>query len=120
VPEDDRWQVDYYRDVSGRSPVEEFVDGLDRKMRTKVFRSFELLEERGTSLGMPLARPIVGQRFWELRVQMAGNIIRIFYFALTGRRIILLHGFVKKEQKTPRNEIAIAARRTADLIGRTK
>lgn len=66
---------------------------------------------------MPFARPIVGQRFWELRVQAEGNIVRIFYFAVTGQRMILLHGFVKKDRRTPRSEIALAARRMAEILG---
>lgn len=67
-------------------------------------------------LGMPLARPVVSQRFWELRAQVAGNIVRVFYFAVSGRGIVLLHGFVKKDQKTPRAEIATAARRLAASV----
>jgi phage-related protein len=67
---------------------------------------------------MPLARPVTGERFWELRVQTAGNIVRVFYFALRGRRIMLLHGFVKKDRKTPRAELQVARRRYDEVVRR--
>jgi phage-related protein len=69
---------------------------------------------------MPHSRPLAGYGFAELRSQAGGSIVRIFYTAVAGRRIILLHGFVKKSQKTPRRELAIAEQRRVELIGRQK
>ena len=112
------WAVDYFRDRHGRSPVEEFLHGLDRTTRAKVFRSIAILEEQGTSLGMPLAQPVTGYRFWELRVQAARNSVRVFYFALSGHRILLLHAFAKKSQQTPRRELEIAASRFSETLER--
>ena len=45
------YEVNYYEDARGRSPVEEFIDGLPAKMRAKVFGRLELLEEHGPALG---------------------------------------------------------------------
>jgi phage-related protein len=42
--------------------------------------------------------------------------VRVFYFALSGRRILLLHAFLKKSQQTPRRELEIAARRLAEVV----
>jgi phage-related protein len=67
---------------------------------------------------MPYARPVVGYTFWELRVQSAGDIVRVFYIARVGRRIVLLHGFMKKDRKTPRQELTTAQRRLEDLMRR--
>ena len=83
-------------------------------MQQKIARTIRQLEEFGTSLRMPLTRPMTGYPFWELRVQMAGNISRIFYFAAQGRRMVLLHGFTKKGAKAPKGELEIASRRYAD------
>ena len=66
---------------------------------------------------MPLSRPIKGHGFAELRSQFGGDIVRIFYMAVPVRRIILLHGFVKKTQKTPQREIATAAQRREEVLG---
>lgn len=50
------FSVDYYEDERGRRPVEEFIDGLDVKMRAKVFGRLALLEQHGSRLGMPFSR----------------------------------------------------------------
>ena len=105
------WRVEFYRDDRGRSPVEEFIAQLDTAMQTKVFRALRLLRESGGQLPMPLARPLRGYGISELRVQTGGNHVRVFYFEFTGRRIILLHGFVKKSRRTPQRELDLALRR---------
>jgi phage-related protein len=112
------WAVEFYRDERGRSPVREFIDGLERTLRAKTLRNIALLEEMGDRLGMPLARPVAGQAFWELRVQAGGNIVRVFYFAISGRRMVLLHGLEKKDRKTPRRELDIAVRRQQEVLRR--
>jgi len=66
---------------------------------------------------MPLARRMAGYKFSELRVQASGNNVRVFYFFVTGRRIVLLHAFLKKSRHTPRRELEIAARRLAEMVG---
>ena len=103
------YAVDYYEDIRGRKPVEEFIDGLDVKMRAKVFGRLELLEQEGPSLGMPFARALE-DGIYELRTTQGGNITRILYFFVVGKRIVLTHGFVKKTQKTPQGEIERAKR----------
>jgi phage-related protein len=114
------WHLEFYRDERGRSPIHEFIDSLDPQMREKVTRNLTLLEEGGDQLRMPLARPIAGHGFWELRTQVGRNITRIIYFLVRGRRIIVLHGFVKKEQRTPRAELITADRRKADFLRRNE
>lgn len=71
-----------------------------------------LLAEFGVDLGMPHVRPVRG-KLWELR--SGGRIQhRVLYVAVSGRRIVLFHAFVKKTPKTPPGEIAVAERRFAD------
>ena len=113
------WHIEFYRDQRGRAPVEDFIKSLDRQTIAKTQRSIELLEEYGDRLAMPMARRLVGYRFSELRIQTGGNNIRVFYFFRTGRRIILLHAFLKKDQQTPRRELDTAYRRLAEVIGET-
>jgi phage-related protein len=68
-------------------------------------------------LQMPHARPVAGQRgLWELRA----GAIRLFYFAHTGQRFIVLHGFRKKSRKTPRREIVTAERRRSEFLERER
>ena len=82
-------------------------------------RSFALLEEFGLTVTAPHVRPIKGSwKLWELRVRVQQGAIRLFYFAHTGRRFVILHGFVKKSGKTPRRDIETAVRRMQDVLER--
>jgi len=108
-----KWVVEFYTDARGRSAVVEFINALPAQERAKVRNYLRLLREFGILLGMPYARPVSGHRsLWELRP----GAIRLFYFAHTRRRFIILHGFRKKGRKTPRREIATAERRMAEFL----
>lgn len=104
------WIIEFYVDARGISPVLQFVESLSERDQTKVARVLALLREFGPLLGMPHARPV--GNLWELRAGPG----RIFYFACTGRRFVLLHAYRKKGQKTPRREIETAQRRWADFM----
>lgn len=111
------WSVEFYRDIRGRSPVLEFINQLPVKERAKVYYVLRLLREFGTDLQMPHARPVSGHRgLWELRASAE----RLFYFAHTGRRLVVLHGFRKRGQRTPAREIAMAERYRDDLLERER
>nr|WP_243418830.1 type II toxin-antitoxin system RelE/ParE family toxin [Pseudoflavonifractor capillosus] len=57
---------------------------------------------------------------WELRSKFSSNIYCIFYFIWDGNKLVLLHGFTKKTQKTPPTEIAIAKKRMEDYQSRAQ
>lgn len=105
------WQVHFYEDHRGKSPVLDFINGLSPMDRARVNNGLRLLEEFGIDLGMPHARRIEG-RLWELRP--GGN--RLFYFLYTERRFVILHGFPKQSMKTPEKEIAAALRRMKEIL----
>lgn len=65
---------------------------------------------------MPYVRSIVNTKLHKIRVEQSTNIYRIFYFAYTGRRFILLHGFQKQTQKTPKKEIELAEKRRKEFL----
>jgi len=111
------WRVVFYEDKHGHSPVWEFIFSLPEKHQAKIVRAFDLLEEFDVALGMPHVRNVKGYRnLWELRVQVAKSAYRVFYFTHTGQRFVMLHAFLKKTPKTPRQEIAIAERRMEELL----
>ncbi len=105
------WQIHFYDDHRGKSPVLDFINGLSPMDRARVNNGLRLLEEFGIDLGMPHARRIEG-RLWELRP--GGN--RLFYFLYTERRFVILHGFRKQSMKTPEKEIATALRRMKEIL----
>jgi phage-related protein len=75
------------------------------------------LLSRNTQAREPLVRHVEG-RLWELRRESEKNVYRLLYAFLPGSRILFLHGFQKKTQKTPRREIEIAQARLADFLRR--
>jgi len=112
------WSIVFYIDEQGSSPVRDFLRGLDEKTRTRFGWAIEQLRVRNVEAREPLVKHLEG-KLWELRRESETNIYRLLYFFAEGRRIILLHGFGKKTQKTPRREIATAQKRMQDFLRRT-
>lgn len=117
MPDSGTWHIVYYVDEQGSSPVLEFLQSLDERTVARFDWSIEQLRLRNTRATAPLVRHIDG-RLWELRRTSNGNIYRIMYFFFTGRRIVFVHGFQKKTEKTPHREIEIATRRMEAYIAR--
>jgi len=111
------WKIDYYETSSGRTPVKEFIDKLAEKPQAKVYNTLELLTEFGPRLGLPHAKKVKSTPLWELRV-LGEKSLRFFYIAKVGKSFLLLHGFTKKRQKTPKKEIKTALKRLRDYESR--
>lgn len=86
-------------------------------MQAKIFKNLELLEIRGNELREPFSKHIEDGIF-EIRNKVGNDIIRIFYFFVIGQKIILTNGFIKKAQKTPKAEIALAKKYRNDYLNR--
>ena len=103
------WTIEYpYGDV------EQFVLKLPTGLSAKYFHLTDLMLEFGANLGLPHTRPMSNGLF-ELRVKGKEGIARVFYCTLIGRRIVMLHQFIKKSEKTPRKELEIAKRRMKEV-----
>ena len=113
------YKVKVYKDNSGNEPVVEYLNALPAKHKAKALRAIDLLEEFGRELKEPYAKHLEGE-LWELRVKQASDISRILYFAEVGDSFVLLHGFIKKTQKTPKKELDRALRYLADYVRGTK
>lgn len=107
------FDVEFYQLPSGEKPVETFLDGLDKKMRSKALHSIAILEEFGNQLREPHSKPM-GDGLFELRIKFASDISRIFYFFVVDNKIILTNGFVKKTMRTPKAQIDLARKYKAD------
>ena len=112
-----KWKIDYYEIQQGKIPVFDFIESLNPKAQTKVYNALNLLEEFGINLRLPHVSKLKGLPLWELRILGRDN-IRIFYVAESGKSFLLLHGFVKKKQKTDKREIKIALDRLKDYTQR--
>jgi phage-related protein len=80
----------------------------------RFIRYAERMELFGPDLGMPHTRAM-GDGLFELRLKAGEGIARVFYCTLIGRRIVVLHNFVKKTEKTPAKELRIARSRMKEL-----
>ena len=88
----------------------EFLERLSIRERARVFASIEKLVElkiAGISAKENLSKHL-GDGIFELRIRFENRIARSFYFYESERKLIFTHGFVKKTQKTPKEEIARA------------
>ena len=110
-----KWSVNYFTDPFGKQPVKEWIDTLELKLQLKIFRAFELLEDFNIHLKAPYVKPLE-DKLYELRVKDAKGIYRIIYFAHTGQTFVMLNGFVKKSQKTPKKEIDLAKSRMKEVL----
>jgi phage-related protein len=111
------WSVVFYVEDNGAEPVREFLGSLDRRTQARFDWSIEQLRVRNVLAREPLVRHLEG-KIWELRRESQTNIYRLLYAFMSGRRLLFLHGFQKKAQKTPRHEIEIAQRRLQHFVER--
>ena len=104
------WSIEY-----PYSDVEEFILELPPKLAAKYLWITDFMLEFGANLGMPHTRAMSSGLF-ELRIKGQEGIGRVFYCTLVGQRIAMLHGYIKKSQKTPSKELRIAKRRMAEVV----
>ena len=105
------YEVIYFTD-GDTSPVVDYMMTLSPKERAKILREIDLLEKFGYQLGMPHSKKMTGtDELWELRIKLASNNHRVFYFHFINNKFVLLHAFRKKSQKTPKKEINLALKR---------
>lgn len=99
----------FFTTPAGSEPVREWLKGLEEKDRRTIGRDIAAAEF-GWPISMPVCRPL-GQGLYEIRSNIgAGRIARVIFF-VSGPDMILLHGFIKKSQRTPKSDLDLAARR---------
>ena len=104
--------VVFYRADSGSEPVRDWLRDLTVEDRKAIGTDIKTVQY-GWPLGMPLVRKMQAG-LWEVRCDIADGIARVLFTVKDGR-MILLHGFVKKAQKTPDNELKTALNRLKKL-----
>ena len=103
----------FYRSLSGGEPVRDWLKALPEADRRVV--GFDIaVAELGWPVGMPLCRSL-GGGLWEVRSNLTqGRVARVVFCAAEGR-MVLLHGFVKKTQKTPQPDLELARKRQKEV-----
>ena len=109
-----RLQVYFFKTANGRQPVRDWLKDMPREDR-KIVGDDLKTAQFGWPLGMPLIRKL-DTGLWEVRSKLHNRIARVI-FTVDNGKMILLHGFIKKSQKTPANDLKVAKQRLRILRG---
>jgi len=104
------WRVDFFVDVHGQAPVEEFLGSLPVQHKAKALALIKMLEQEGPNLPFPYSSQVRG-KVRELRTQQGKDKLRILYFGDARRVFVLLHGIIKRGAKLPEEELDMAEAR---------
>ena len=113
------FEIIFYDKPDGTEPAMDFIMSLNDKMQARILRTIKLLSENGTDLREPYSKHLVDGIF-EIRAKVSSDISRVLYFFVIGRKIVLTNGFVKKTQKTPKNEIELAKKYRNEYLNRKR
>ena len=101
-------KVSFYQSTTGTEPVRDWIKSLPAHECLAIGEDIKAVQFRWP-LGMPLVRKLTG-KLWEVRTQLPTRISRVL-FTVKGDHMVLLHGFIKKTQATPSQDIALALSR---------
>jgi len=105
--QDKRVPAIFYRTEAGGEPVREWLKGLSPEDRKRIGEDIKTVEF-GWPIGMPVCRPL-RDGIYEVRTSLAQNrIARVLFYIDKDGRMVLLHGFIKKTQKTPGEDLELA------------
>jgi phage-related protein len=102
----------FFRTETGSEPVRDWLRTLSREEKRAIGSDLKTVQY-GWPIGMPVVRKLE-PGLWEVRSRLDRRIARIL-FTVSGRQMILLHGFIKKARKIPADDLALARRRRAQL-----
>jgi len=106
-PQGKRVLAIFYRTEAGGEPVREWLRGLLPEDRKHIGEDIKTVEF-GWPVGMPVCRPL-GEGIYEVRTSLDQNqIARVLFYIDKRSRMVLLHGFIKKTQKTPQQDLDLA------------
>lgn len=97
----------------------ESIKELPSKLRARFLVLMEEMMQRGPDLGMPHTRAM-GDGLFEIRAKAQEGIARGLYCTLVNQRIVILHSFVKKTEKTPQKELELARQRLKEIMRHEK
>ncbi|WP_313489050.1 type II toxin-antitoxin system RelE/ParE family toxin [Stutzerimonas nitrititolerans] len=106
--------VRFFQTSSGNEPVRDWLREQSLEIRRQVGTDIKTVQF-GWPLGMPVVRKLTDQ-IWEVRTTFSDGIARVLFTTLDGE-MILLHGFIKKSQVTPKSDIEVAKKRNSKLRG---
>lgn len=107
-----RLTVRFFREASGAEPVRDWLKSLPQEEKRDIGTDIKTVQF-GWPLGMPLVRHVEGD-VWEVRSRLSTRIARVL-FVLESGYMVLLHGFIKKDRKTPKPDLELTRKRLKKL-----
>jgi phage-related protein len=104
----------FFETAGGRKPVREWLLALDAEDRRSIGYDIQTVEF-GWPVGMPTCRAL-GAGLWEVRSELKDGKIGRVVFCIANGELVLLHGFIKKTQKTPSQDIELARKRQKEMM----
>lgn len=111
--------IEFYRASNDKCPTEDFLDTIKENTLIKILATFKLVETLD-NVPQKYLKKITGTKLFEIRVEWQSNIYRFPCFFQKNKIVIVTHGFQKKTQKLPTNEILKAKKYMEDYIMRSK
>lgn len=103
------WTITYYD-----NSLQEEILAMPTGFLGRYLRYADRMEIYGPDLGMPHSRAM-GEGWFELRLKSVEGIARVFYCTMVGRKIVILHQFIKKSDKTPPRGLDTARRKMKEF-----
>ena len=100
----------FFRNASGAEPVREWLKALSKEDRYQIGEDIRYVQTRFPHVGLPVWRSLKGGLF-EVRSTLSGNRIARVLVCFAQDQMVLLHAFIKKTQKTPADDLALARAR---------
>ncbi|MDO8885488.1 type II toxin-antitoxin system RelE/ParE family toxin [Candidatus Oleimmundimicrobium sp.] len=113
-------EIIFYKTRAEKSPVEDFLDTLSGKQAQKVTWVLSLIEELGSIPSTYMKHLVNTNEIIEIRVQLGRDVFRLLGFLYNKHYVVLINGFQKKTQKTPKQEIVLAEQRKCEYLRRRK
>jgi phage-related protein len=111
-------EIKFYKTLSGKSPIEDFLDSLSSKEAQKVTWVLSLIEEMDSVSTKFYKKLSNCDGIMEVRAQIGKNNFRLLGFEYNSSFIVLTNGFKKKDQKVPKSEISLAQKRKDEYLSR--
>jgi len=105
--------AEFYKTLQGNEPVREWLLKLKREDRKIVGKDIQKVEF-GWPIGMPYSKPL-GNGLYEVRSDISDKRIARVIFFIMNNSLVLLHGFMKKSQKTPQADLDLAKKRKKEV-----
>ncbi len=108
------YRVLFYKSSNGGETVLDWIRSFDADDKKAIGEDLRVVQF-GFPLGLPLCRSL-GEGLWEIRTKLPSrHTVRLFFFQ-QGDALVVVHGIVKKTQKTPASELALARRRKREMV----